>query len=778
MLRGSQTEVSIRAEQVRTVAFCMITATAPLLLELIVEAVRSPGADDLLERVVLLGALAWTSLFILVQAYISNPADVFPTVVCGDWIIVIGCLNSLLRARTKVSGPHILQRIEVFPFWYNYLLTGNVVVMGVLMKIYTVYPSYTLVQTQNCFAWFAILLMLGKLVHWAAVIWLGFETSVFRLDVLWENLSVDHWLSLKMWSLLFVLLTVNIFSLPPPSDLANLQQIDSFTPLRVIMVLVGMLVVVYAALGLPGETRARSLFLEKELTVNRTIIRFVSHEMRTPLNTIIGALQLLEDQLKRHSRIPKEVGDYLTEIKGASTAAVEVLDDLLLYEQLESNNIQLRREHRNPIDFLNESFVSLRTAAMEANVGVALRIENREELSSLSLCVDDRRMKLAVRNVLMQIINSSSPGKQVEVVVYLRVKRSVKGVHKQHRRRNSVVPLRIAFNDPNVTLRIRIRDTSLAAADQSFDDVRALNTVPRNAYDMGRWIAKRIIELHGGIVASRLRSHGDGSVVTICLPLHHSWDRVCDLVRNNPVNPSEMSISDMDPVNDFEALFSFMYQRRQGDDDSLSASSKRHPRSRHVAMPSIPEDLNCLEAQTSEGDNPIAGACPKNHPVSSDQEPLRLDLTNASSADAVITPQDPHNLRMLIVDDSVGTVRVMRKLMESKGHVCSVAFNGAEALEIFKVQSMSPTPFNLVLLDNCMPIMTGPECAMEIRHLGYDGPIFGVTGHSLQDDIEAFKKSGADEVIIKPLVYDSFKETYVTWSTSRNFRGPTFDMRV
>ena len=73
MLRGSQTEVSIRAEQVRTVAFCMITATAPLLLELIVEAVRSPGADDLLERVVLLGALAWTSLFILVQAYISNP---------------------------------------------------------------------------------------------------------------------------------------------------------------------------------------------------------------------------------------------------------------------------------------------------------------------------------------------------------------------------------------------------------------------------------------------------------------------------------------------------------------------------------------------------------------------------------------------------------------------------------------------------------------------------------------------------------------------------------
>ena len=39
----------------------------------------------------------------------------------------------------------------------------------------------------------------------------------------------------------------------------------------------------------------------------------------------------------------------------------------------------------------------------------------------------------------------------------------------------------------------------------------------------------------------------------------------------------------------------------------------------------------------------------------------------------------------------------------------------------------------------------------KIRELGYDGPIFGVTGNALQIDVDYFKECGANEVLAKPL---------------------------
>jgi CheY-like chemotaxis protein len=111
---------------------------------------------------------------------------------------------------------------------------------------------------------------------------------------------------------------------------------------------------------------------------------------------------------------------------------------------------------------------------------------------------------------------------------------------------------------------------------------------------------------------------------------------------------------------------------------------------------------------------------------------------------------------MLLVDDSATTLRVMKKLMQSRGHSCETACNGAEGVETFRAHLDAGAPFDIVLLDNCMPVMTGPECAAALRALLCTCPIIGVTGHSLQEDIDKFKEDGADEVILKPLVYESF----------------------
>jgi len=57
----------------------------------------------------------------------------------------------------------------------------------------------------------------------------------------------------------------------------------------------------------------------------------------------------------------------------------------------------------------------------------------------------------------------------------------------------------------------------------------------------------------------------------------------------------------------------------------------------------------------------------------------------------------------------------------------------------------------LILMDNIMIQMHGPEAAVQMREAGYCGYIAGVTGNVFADDVKHFMDSGADCVLAKPL---------------------------
>ena len=59
---------------------------------------------------------------------------------------------------------------------------------------------------------------------------------------------------------------------------------------------------------------------------------------------------------------------------------------------------------------------------------------------------------------------------------------------------------------------------------------------------------------------------------------------------------------------------------------------------------------------------------------------------------------------------------------------------------------------DLVLIDYIMINMNGPEAVKKMRaELGYTGPVIGVTGNALPEDIAFFKAHGTNSVITKPL---------------------------
>jgi signal transduction histidine kinase/ActR/RegA family two-component response regulator len=112
---------------------------------------------------------------------------------------------------------------------------------------------------------------------------------------------------------------------------------------------------------------------------------------------------------------------------------------------------------------------------------------------------------------------------------------------------------------------------------------------------------------------------------------------------------------------------------------------------------------------------------------------------------------------LLIVDDSPLNRKMLLKTFRAAGHLCDYAEDGLIAVEMVTSRiASSEDSYSAILMDFVMPNMDGPTATKAIRGLGYEAPIFGLTGNTLSSDVEYFLASGADRVLAKPLNTDAF----------------------
>lgn len=127
---------------------------------------------------------------------------------------------------------------------------------------------------------------------------------------------------------------------------------------------------------------------------------------------------------------------------------------------------------------------------------------------------------------------------------------------------------------------------------------------------------------------------------------------------------------------------------------------------------------------------------------------VRIRHAKRSSISISLGISSPALLNILVVDDSAMVRRITSKLISDLGHTSTETVDGEKAVLLVK----DGRQFDLILMDNQMPVMTGVEATRILRtKLNYRGKIIGVTGNALDDDIQSFMASGADQVILKPL---------------------------
>ena len=113
---------------------------------------------------------------------------------------------------------------------------------------------------------------------------------------------------------------------------------------------------------------------------------------------------------------------------------------------------------------------------------------------------------------------------------------------------------------------------------------------------------------------------------------------------------------------------------------------------------------------------------------------------------APINP-DAGKLKALVVDDDPLTRKLMGRMLTRMGCVVEEAENGQMCLDILLGKNGSePRCFDIVTLDNAMPVMTGQEAIKVLRAAGRKDFVVGATGNALQSDQNAYKNAGVDEV--------------------------------
>ncbi|PSC70789.1 hybrid sensor histidine kinase response regulator [Micractinium conductrix] len=109
-------------------------------------------------------------------------------------------------------------------------------------------------------------------------------------------------------------------------------------------------------------------------------------------------------------------------------------------------------------------------------------------------------------------------------------------------------------------------------------------------------------------------------------------------------------------------------------------------------------------------------------------------------------------LRVLLAEDNLINQTVAKRVLTSLGCQCCVASNGREAVMAVEEAEAGGAPFDVILMDMCMPVLGGVEATQEIRQLGCRVPIVAMTANASERDRVECIAAGMDGFLSKPVL--------------------------
>jgi two-component system, sensor histidine kinase and response regulator len=511
-----------------------------------------------------------------------------------------------------------------------------------------------------------------------------------------------------------------------------------------------------------AASRARSEFLSN-----------VSHEVRTPMNGVLGMTTLLLDtDLDRRQR------EFASVIKSSADALLLVINDLLDYSKIEAGKLELERIEMDLRAHVEE--VATTQAVAAAAKKLELVVDVAPDLP-VRVMGDPGRLRQALANLVSNAIKFTAEG-EVSIQVA--------------RERGPVDDL----------LRFSVRDTGIGLTPEQqarlfrpFAQADASTARQYGGTGLGLSIVKRLAELMSGEVGVR-SAPGKGSTFWFSARLPASerdptlQAPAADGPTTAPADGRRVLVVDDNETNrrvigellsgagyevetvataiealgvlqraaeaatPFQAVLTD--HRMPGIDGlELARRIRRLPEiaeTRLVLYSSIDDKSSRRELRELGFAGQLSKPMRRRELLAAMERVLAhagLEFTQRVRAivtrDVIVEDHQRRGRTVLLVEDNPTNRRVAELFLERAGCEVVLAVDGGEALAVLKERR-----FDLVLMDVQMPVMDGLEATRRIREESPGGariPIVGLTASALKEQVEACRAAGMDDVIAKPL---------------------------
>jgi CheY-like chemotaxis protein len=112
---------------------------------------------------------------------------------------------------------------------------------------------------------------------------------------------------------------------------------------------------------------------------------------------------------------------------------------------------------------------------------------------------------------------------------------------------------------------------------------------------------------------------------------------------------------------------------------------------------------------------------------------------------------------ILIVDDNRLICNIVKEILNKWNIKVDIVHNGKEALDKLKHYEPEHCPYQVVLMDDMMPVMFGQTAIKQLRSDGYAVPIIGITGNI--EEADKILLYGANHVLKKPITKYTLMKT-------------------
>ena len=510
---------------------------------------------------------------------------------------------------------------------------------------------------------------------------------------------------------------------------------------------------------------------EKAESANRaksTFLSNMSHDIRTPMNAIIGFTTLALSNIDDTDRVK----DYLGKTLASSNHLLSLINDVLDMSRIESGKIHLEEVEVNLSDVLHDlkTIVSGQIYAKQLELYM-----DAMDVTDEDVYCDKTRLNQILLNLLSNAIKFTPAGGTVSVRVR-QLAGKVRGCGQYE---------------------FRIKDNGIGMSQEfaqkifePFERERTSTVSGIQGTGRGMAITKNIVDMMGGTIEVQT-AQGKGTEFTVCVPMRAQTEQrpvekiteleglkalvvdddfnTCDSVTKMLVKVgmrAEWTLSGKEAVlrarqsiEMSDVYHAYIIDWRLPDMNGIEVT--RQIRSLHDDTPIIiltAYDWSDIEVEAKAAG--VTAFCAKPMFMSDLRETL-MSALGQKPADAVqrLLPEknaDFKGKHILLVEDNELNREIAQEILREYGFLVDSAENGAVAVE--KVSTAAPGSYDLVLMDVQMPIMDGYTATRKIRALDDPAraklPILAMTANAFDEDRRNALESGMNGFLSKPIVID------------------------